>query len=226
MNEFLFFAHVLLVVGFLYAALKLGSAALIALIALQGVFANLFVLKQMRFFGLDVTCSDVFAIGALLALNVLQEFFGKEAAKKAIRISFFASVFFVAMGQIHLLYAPSSFDETHDAFGQIFSSTPRIVFASMGVYWIVQQFDYRFFGWLKTRFGSLPLRLGLSLLLSQTLDTVLFSFIGLYGLVPSLSGIILVSLLTKWLAIGCSVPFSAFLKSQLQNHKTDRAAHE
>lgn len=219
MNELLFFGHVFLVVGFLFAALKRGSAALTALIALQAVFANLFVVKQMLFFGLEVTCSDVYAIGGLLALNVLQEFFGKEAAKKAIGISFLASVFFAVMAQVHLLYAPSSFDQTHGAFAQIFSSTPRIVFASMGVYWLVQQFDLRFFGWLQTKFSALPLRLGVSLMISQTLDTILFSFFGLYGLVSSLLGIILVSLLTKWLAIGCSVPFSTFLKKI-------RAAHE
>ncbi len=212
MNELLFFGHVLLVVGFIFVAVKQGSVALTVLIALQAVFANLFVVKQMTFFGLDVTCSDVYAIGSLLALNVLQEFFGREAAKKAIGISFLAILFFVLMAEVHLFYRPSSSDQTHGAFSLIFSATPRIVFASMAVYWIVQQFDYRFFGYLRTRFESFGLRLGISLILSQTLDTVLFSFFGLYGLVPSLSGIILVSLLTKWLAIGCSVPFTSFLK--------------
>jgi hypothetical protein len=212
MNEFLFFGHVFLTVGFLFVAFQRGGAALTTLIALQAVFANLFVVKQMSFFGLEVTCSDVYAIGGLLALNILQEFFGKEAAKRAIGISWLANVFFVAMAQIHLLYMPSASDQMHGSFAQIFSSTPRIVFASMGVYWIVQQFDYRFYSWLQTKWRALPFRLGLSLVVSQTLDTVLFSFFGLYGLVPSLSGIILISLLTKWLAIGCSVPCSAFLK--------------
>ncbi len=212
MNELLFFGHVFFMVGFLFVALKRGRTSLTALIALQAIFANLFVVKQMSFFGLNVTCSDVYAIGGLLALNVLQEFFGKEAAKKAIGISFVANVFFVVMAQIHLLYEPSAFDQMHGAFDQIFSSTPRIVFASMGVYWIVQQFDYLFFSWLQTKFGALPFRMGLSLLVSQTLDTVLFSFFGLYGIASSLSGIILVSLLTKWLAIGSSLPFLAVLK--------------
>jgi hypothetical protein len=219
MNELLFFAHVLFAVGFIFVALRLGSAALTTLIALQTVFANLFVVKQMVFFGLEVTCSDVYAIGGIFTLNVLQEFFGKEAAKKAIWISFLASVFFVAMAQIHLLYVASPFDQTHNAFAQIFSSTPRIVFASMGVYWLVQQFDYRFFGWLQTKFTAFPFRLGLSLMISQTLDTVLFSFFGLYGIVSSLTGILFVSLLTKWIAISCSVPFSAFLKKFRVNHE-------
>jgi len=219
MNELLFFGHVLFTVASIFVALRLGSTALTALIALQTVFANLFVIKQMLFFGLEVTCSDVYAIGGIFALNVLQEFFGKETAKKAIRISFLASLFFVAMAQIHLLYLPSPSDQMHGAFAQIFSSTPRIVFASMAVYWLVQQFDYRFFGWLQTRFSAFPFRLGLSLILSQTLDTILFSFLGLYGIVFSLLSIIVVSLFTKWIAITCSVPFSTFLKKFKVSHE-------
>jgi uncharacterized integral membrane protein (TIGR00697 family) len=203
-------------VGFLFAAVKRGSVALNVFIALQAVLANLFVVKQMTFFGLNVTCSDVYAIGSLLALNVLQEFFGKEAAKKAIGLSFLTSVFFVIMAKIHLFYIPSISDETQGAFAQIFASTPRIVSASLGVYWIVQQWDYRFFSWLQTKIHPLPIRLGISLLVSQTLDTILFSFFGLYGIVSSLSGIILISLLTKWLAIVFSVPFSTFLKNYRQ----------
>ena len=220
MNEILFFLHILVTVGFLFAALRVGMNALISLVVVQAVFANLFVVKQMTFFGLEVTCSDVYAIGSLLALNVLQEFFGRESAKKAIGISLLGSLFFLLMAKIHLLYVPGPSDETHHAFTQIFSSTPRIVFASMGVYWIVQQFDVRFFSWLQKWQKNFPFRVGISLLLSQTLDTVLFSFFGLYGLVSSLSGIIVVSLITKWLAIGCSVPLTAFLK------KMRNPAHE
>lgn len=219
MNELLFFGHLLFLIGSLFLALRLGKTALTVLMVLQTIFANLFVVKQMLFFGFNVTCSDVYAIGGIFTLNVLQEYFGKEAAKKAIGISFFASLFFVAMAQIHLFYAASPSDQIHGAFEQIFSSTPRIVFASLGVYWLVQQFDCRFFGWLQTKWKPFPFRLGLSLMVSQLLDTVLFSFFGLYGLVSSLSSIILVSLLTKWLAIGCSVPFAALLKKFPVRHE-------
>jgi queuosine precursor transporter len=153
-------------------------------------------------------------------LNVLQEFFGKSAAKQAIAISLLASLFFLVMAQMHLLYFPNPLDETHGAFAQIFSSMPRIIVSSIGVYWLIQQFDYRFFGWLQGRIGALPLRLAITLVVSQTLDTLLFSFFGLYGIVSSFSEVVLISLLTKWLAIGSSVPFTAFLK------KLGKPAHE
>ena len=214
MNELLFFGHVFLVVAFSFMALRLGPLALTALIALQAVLANLFVVKQMTLFGLNATCSDVFAIGSLLALNLLQEFFGREAAQKAVRASFLSMAFFASMAYIHLSYGPSAQDQMQGAFLQILSATPRIVFASVAVYWVVQQIDVRVFGWLRERCEGrhLPFRLMAALFLSQTIDTVLFSFLGLYGLVSSLLEIMLISLLIKGAAIACSAPLTAFAR--------------
>ena len=209
MNELIFFFHILVVVSFVLAALRLGKSSLIALIALQGVLANLFVVKQMSLFGLSVTCSDVFAIGTILSLNLLQEFFGKEAAKHATRIAFLTLLFFALVSQIHLLYVPTPLDTTHAAFSAIFSSSPRIIFASIATFYLIQQIDVRIFSFLK---GALPIRISISLIISQLLDTILFSFLGLYGLVESLSAIIVVSLLIKGMIIIASAPFTLFAK--------------
>lgn len=209
MNELIFLLHIGLVVAFLFLSLRLGERALIGFGALQGVLANLFVLKQIRLFGFAVTATDVFAIGAILSLNLLQEYYGKESAKQAIRLSFVSLLFFFAMSQIHLLYLPTPADGTQGAFLTLFSSTPRIIFASIATFYLVQQFDLRFFSLLK---GSLPLRVALSLLVSQLIDTVAFSFFGLYGLVESVFDIILVSFLMKTILIAISSPFVAFSK--------------
>lgn len=213
MNELLFLAHILAVLGFVFGALRLGKSALVSLVVLQAVLANLFVVKQTELFGFSVTCSDVFAIGSIFTLNLLQEYFGKESAQRAVGASFLGLLFFAAMSQMHLLYAPASFDTTHQGFLQIFSSTPRIIFASIAVFYLVQKIDIHLFGWLKQKLEgkNFPFRVGLSLIISQTLDTALFSFAGLYGLVESILDIILVSLLAKFLIIACSsflTPFS------------------
>ena len=60
----------------------------------QALIANLFVLKQIHLFGMEVTASDGYAIGSLLGLNVLQEFYGKKEAKQATCICFFFMTFF------------------------------------------------------------------------------------------------------------------------------------
>ncbi len=214
MNEVVFLFHVLTVIGFALAALRLGKIALIVFIALQGILANLFVVKQMSLFSFSVTCSDVFAIGGILSLNLLQEYFGKEPAKQAAKISLFALLFFAFMSEIHLIYIPTALDVTQAAFEIVFSQSFRIVFASIATFYLVQQFDVRFFGILK---GKLPLRVAISLFFSQLLDTTLFSFLGLYGFVESVLDIVFVSFLIKCLIIALSSPFVLFSKRFVKN---------
>jgi uncharacterized integral membrane protein (TIGR00697 family) len=213
-NEIFFFIQVGLVLAFTIWAARLGAKALAALIVLEGVLANLFVVKQTDLFGLTVTCSDVFAVGCILGLNLMQEFFGKQAAQKTIQISFVSMIFFVLVSQIHLAYRASNEDPVAAAFSQILHFTPRIVLASILVFFLSQKFDVLFFGYLKKVWQSryLPLRMGLSLGCSQLLDTLLFSFAALYGIAASLFDVIAMSFAVKCLVIACSAPFAAFAK--------------
>jgi uncharacterized integral membrane protein (TIGR00697 family) len=210
-NELLFFFHILLVMGFGFGALKMGKSALTAWIALQAVLANLFVIKQVCLFGFEVTCSDVFAIGSMLGLNLLREYFGKDAAKKALWTCLFAMLFFAAMAQMHLFYLPSSSDAAHAAFDAILSPSPRLLVASLGVFLLVQQIDLRLFGWLKERM-PLVFRSAICAALSQFLDTLLFSIVGLWGIVAHLSDVILISFLIKVLVIALMSPLIHFSK--------------
>ena len=213
MNELLFLTHAFIVIGFVMAALRYGNGySLVSLVAIQAILANLFVVKQMQLFGMTVTCSDVYSIGCILSLNLLQEYYGKDLAKKAIQISFLGLIFFTAMSQIHLWYLPAASDSTQSSFQTIFAATPRIIFASIFVFYFVMKLDLTFFAWLKTRFSgnSFAQRVGLSLLLSQLVDTILFSIIGLYGIVESVFDIILISFFVKCLMIACSTPLVAF----------------
>ena len=95
MNEALFIIQIIVIVGFALGALKLGKETLITWVAIQALIANLFVLKQITLLGLHVTASDAFAIGSLLGLNFLQEYFDREDARKATWICFFFMFFFV-----------------------------------------------------------------------------------------------------------------------------------
>ncbi len=220
MNELLFVLHICVVMGFGVVALKMGKGALTAWIALQAVLANLFVIKQICFFNFHVTGSDVFAIGTVFGLNLLREYFGKESASMALRACFFSMAFFVLMAQIHLLYMPSPFDTTHPSFSIILSPSWRLLFASTAAFFIVQQIDLRVFGYLKNKFHSLPLALrnAVSATSTQFLDTLLFSFLGLWGLVASLSDIILVSFLIKVLVIALMTPLTLFSKRFIGGH--------
>ena len=212
MNELYFFLHILILVSLVLVALRLGKETLLTCFALQAILGNLFVTKQMECFGLTITCSDVYTIGALFSLNLLQEYFGKKLAKKAIWIVFFTLFFFIVMSQIHLKYVPSSFDTTQSAFTAILASTPRIMIASFFVAFLTQKLDVELYGFFKKRLPekALLFRFGGAALFTQLLDTILFSFLGLYGLVHSMTDIIVMSYLIKVVVIFCIAPFTAF----------------
>lgn len=199
MNETNLLYQLLLVFGLCYGAFRFGKGALTCAVTLLALMANLFVLKQITLFAFEVTSSDAYAIGSILSLNLLREFHGKEAAKKATYICFFFMVCFVALSQIHLGFHPSPHDKAHFAYLFLLTPAPRLLFSSLIVFFAIQQLDLRLFAWIskllpRSRF---PLRSTLSLSISQLFDTILFSFIGLYGLVSNLSHVIIVSFLLK-----------------------------
>lgn len=202
-NELIFIIQAFLIVGFAVAACRLGSAALTSWIAIQALIANLFVIKQINLFGFEVTASDTFAIGSLVGLNQLQEYFGRKKAEEATRVCFFLLFFFALVSQLHLLYQPSLSDTAHEAFLTLLSPAPRLFAASMATFFVVQQFDIFFFGLLQSRLPhrSFALRMALSLVVSQLLDTFIFSIVGLYGIVTSLIDVMIISFIVKLLSI-------------------------
>lgn len=223
MNEIIFISHILFVIIATLGALRKGKDALISLIALQAVMANLFVVKQMTLFGLNVTCSDVYSVGGILGLNLLNEYHGKEAAKNTVWVSFAAMLFFGIMSQMHLAYMPSLNDSSQIHFLKLLSSAPRILIASFIAYFISSRFDVWYYSMLKNSFVSnIAIRSGMSLMMSQMLDTALFSFLGLYGIVGSIMDIMILSYIIKLVVIGITTPFSALSKKILPTQLYDK----
>ena len=208
-NELIFIIQSLVVASAALIALRIGSAALIAVIATQAVFANLFVIKQICLCTFHATASDAYAIGGLLALNLLQEYYGKAPTRQAIGISFFCMLLFLVVSQLHLLYEPSIVDVTHGAYCEILSYGPRIIIASFVTYLIVQLFDAMLYGFLKRTFkGRFYItRNYISVMISQLFDTILFSFLGLYGIIEHIWDIIIVSYVIKLLIVLLATPF-------------------
>lgn len=208
MNELIFFLYLIIVSGAALSALKLGKEALVALICLQWVLANLFVTKQILLFGYNVTASDALAVGATLSLNLIQEYFGKELARKTIFIGFCSTLFYTALSWLQLLYCPSPSDTAHVHFCALLDPMPRLVVASLVTYLIVQFFDYQLYGYLKKNHaGSFILRNYLSVAITQLLDTVIFSFLGLYGIITPLLPMMIMSYGIKIAVIALAVPF-------------------
>lgn len=199
MNESLFIGQVILIMLFCFGAFKMGKHALITACSIQAILANFFVLKQIDLFHFSVTCSDAFAIGSILCVNLLREFHGVEEGKKAIRTCFFFLVFFVILSQLHLRFHPNSFDTTQFSYLKLLTPAPRLLFASMIVFYLSQHFDLRAFGLFSKILprSPFPIRSSLSLLSSQLFDTILFSFLGLWGIVGNILHVICLSFLIK-----------------------------
>lgn len=216
-NLIILFLHVTTICGLTLFTLRLGREWMLAWLALLAVAMNLFVLKQITLFGLNVTSSDALAVGYLLGLNLIQEFFGSHYARKCVWISFFIACSFVLLSQIHLLYVPNPYDLAHSHFMFLFHPMPRIILASLFTFCVIQLIDLKFFGFLrkKTHGKYLTARTTLALGVSQTLDTLLFSFLGLYGLVASIEHIILLSLAVKGIVIVLSAPFISISKKMI-----------
>lgn len=219
-NLVILFLHIIAIGGFTLIALRIGKEAMIAWLSFLAIGANIFVLKQMTVLGLNVTCSDSLAVGMILGTNLMQEYFGKKTAQRTIWISFFITLAYLVLTQFHLSYRPNHFDTTQRHFEVLLSPLPRIITASLVTFLIVQLLDVLFFSFLRKKTSGrylLP-RVLLSLVLSQTFDTVLFSWLGLYGLADSIGSIIIFSLLIKILVIFISSPFIVFSKKIIGTH--------
>lgn len=211
MNEALFFIHCLAVIAFLFGALSFGKEAVVAFISLCWLMANLFVTKSITLFGMQVTPTDVYTIGAMLGLMIIQEFWGREAAKKCVWINFILLFFVSLQALFQLHYIPGSNDTQQTHFQAILQPSTRLFFASIATYLITQYLEISLFQHLlRTKKGSFLKRALITESIVQIVDTALFSLLGLAGMVPSLLDIIVVSYLIKLLIIATSAPFLAF----------------
>ncbi|MFW5870058.1 MAG: queuosine precursor transporter [Candidatus Sumerlaeota bacterium] len=189
MNELIFLLQSAVALSFVITAARLGRVWLVAMLAVMLVLMNVFVLKQMTLFGMDVTGGNVLYAAVFLGTDLLAEYYGKKSAYRAVRIGFVVSLFFVLMGQMILWYEPNQYDFAHGALKTLLAPTWRIVGASMLTYLIVQHLDVFLYDWWrrKTHGKHLWLRNNGSTLVSQTLDTAIFhplAFLGMTGFSP------------------------------------------
>ncbi|HVW99090.1 MAG TPA: queuosine precursor transporter, partial [Candidatus Babeliaceae bacterium] len=154
LNELFFGAYAVGVGMWALLALCCGKEFLITLMSLEWVLANLFVTKQIPLVGLEATASDALAIGAALCLNLVQEYYGRSEARKAIWIGFGSILFFIFSSIMHLLLVPSSFDIHQVHFVALLSPMPRLMLASLVTYLITQFIESRLYSFLNQKLNN------------------------------------------------------------------------
>lgn len=208
-NELLFLLHTFLIGSTALACLYLGAEALVAFIVTQAIIANLFVLKQISLFGFNATAADVYIVGSVLGINLLQEYFGRPKARKAIWTSFLLLIFYTITSQFQLIYSPANTDFAHEPFSKLLHFMPRITIASIIVYLIVQHIDSYTYALMQKLCGKrwLVTRNIITISFSQLIDTILFGLIGLYGIIPHIVEVMIVSYTIKMCMVLLVSPF-------------------
>lgn len=187
-NELLWFLFVLVQFGLLVGAYKVfGLTGLYVWIGFAIVAANIQVIKMVDLFGISATLGNVMYGSIFLATDLINEKYGRKKAQKAVYIGFAMLISFTIITQVALLFTPNSHDFAQESLLTIFSLLPRITLGSLTAYLISQTLDVYLFDKIKTKFGSpsqLWIRNNGSTLVSQAIDTAIFTFIAFTGAVP------------------------------------------
>ena len=191
MNELLLIASLLVVYGGVLLAFRLfGKTGLYCFTCIATITANIEVLILVNAFGMEQTLGNTLFASTFLVTDILSEIAGKKEAQKAVNLGIFTSVLFIIISQSWLLYQPSANDWAQEPIRSIFSNTPRLMIVSVLVYAICQRFDvwayHKWWNFTKTKFGDekrfLWLRNNGSTLISQLLNTILYTFGAFWGM--------------------------------------------
>tara|TARA_Y100000310_G_scaffold308996_1_gene352658 strand:+ start:14629 stop:15255 length:627 start_codon:yes stop_codon:yes gene_type:complete len=147
------------------------------------VCANLLGSKITVIFGITVSVG-IFAYPlTFLMTDAVEEVFGREKTKLFVYSGLIALLLTLLLVFIGKAMPPAGFYKNNDAYITVFSNSIRIIIASI-IGFVVSQFhDIWAFNFIKrkTHGKFLWLRNNVSTIMSQFIDTVIFTFIAFYG---------------------------------------------
>ena len=160
----------------LYLAIVLG----IVLSNLQGGKVSDVVIFDRTF---TVSMGAIMYSGIYFATDLLSEKYGRREANRAVILGALANIAVMLTLLLSTFFLPSevaeSADEVHNAISTLAVYSPIFVIGSITAYLISQLFDVWVFHKIKSITGTrmLWLRNNLSTLLSQALDTFIYTFV-------------------------------------------------
>ena len=213
-NEILFFITAFLALGVVSIAALFGRMWLYVAAVTLILITNTVVGKLGMAFGFTTAVGVSTFAGIFLATDILSEFYGKNAAKRAVWLAFFANVVFMTFGFLTTMFEGGINPAMDGAIDVVFKFLPRVVAAGMVAFIISQHFDVTFYHFLKkiTKDKHLWLRNIVSTVTSQFLDSVIFIMIAFGPSNPAAWGIIFSIWLLKSCVAMFDTPFIYFVR--------------
>lgn len=201
-NELIFIITVLVYLGSVLLLYKLfGKNGLFAFAIFGTLLGNIAVCKCIDLFGMSTTSGNVLYASTFLVTDILSEKYGKKDAQRAVLYSFSIMLLWLLGSQILLMFTPNSNDYINGSLEVVFGLVPRITIASLVGFLCSQNIDVFLYHliWKKTGDSSkkLWLRNNGSTLISQAIDTCLFTFLAFWGTYPT--GVFVSILITTYL---------------------------
>ncbi len=189
-NEVIFIATVLIYLGAVVLLYKLfGKNGLFVFAIFGTILGNIAVCKSIDLFGLSTTAGNVLYASTFLVTDILSEKYGKEEAQKAVVYSIAIMLLWLLGTQLILWFTPNESDYIQSSLSTVFGLVPRITIASLLGFICSQNIDVILYHAIWKRTGNsrkmLWLRNNGSTLISQALDTVIFTTVAFLGSYPT-----------------------------------------
>ena len=163
-----------------------GYVTIVALFSGLYVISSILANKIIILFGFNVPAGTILFSITFLLTDMLSEFFVKEKARQAVWLGLISQIFLVLSLWVVIEWPYPDYWQNQEAFETSLSSTWRIVIGSFVAFLISQNHDIWAFHLWKKKFGNKHLwfRNNASTVVSQFLDSVAFTYIAFWGMLP------------------------------------------
>jgi hypothetical protein len=207
-----------------------GKMGLFVWVPITVITANIQVTKTIELFGITATLGNIVYAASFLVTDILNENYGMRSARRAVGIGFFSLILFIILMNLALLFEPAPDDFAHQSLATIFGFLPRIAGASLLAYGASQLHDVWAYHQWRRRLPAVKhiwIRNNLSTMVSQLIDSVVFTIVAFYGVFSRgvLIEIFITTYLLKWLVAAADTPF-VYLSRAIKQRYLDGSGGE
>lgn len=201
-----------------------GKTGLYIWIPISVIIANIQVTKTIELFGFEATLGNIVYATSFLATDILNENYGRKAAARAVGIGFFSLIVMTVLMNLAIVFHPAPSDFVHGSMKEIFSLMPRIALGSLAAYGVSQLHDIWAYNFWKERHPEsrhIWFRNNASTMVSQLIDSIVFTVIAFLGVFPpaTMIQIVLTTYVLKWIVAAADTPFIYLARKWFESQK-------